>query len=64
MVENSVRGERAHFQFGGTQPCAYTHVRDIAGLVLAILEAPDDADRIFYGSTGGPMTTTTEVAQP
>jgi UDP-glucose 4-epimerase len=63
MVENSVRGEPAHFQFGGAHPRAYTHVRDIAGLVLAMLEAPDDADRIFYGSTGGPMTTTTEVAQ-
>ena len=28
-----------------------------------MLDAPDDADRIFYGSTGGEMTTTTEVAQ-
>jgi UDP-glucose 4-epimerase len=63
MVENSVRGEPAHFQFGGPHPRAYTHVRDIAGLVLAMLDAPDDADRIFYGSTGGPMTTTTEVAE-
>lgn len=63
MVENSVLGEPAHFQFGGAHPRAYTHVRDIAGLVLAMLEAPDDADRIFYGSTGGPMTTTTQVAQ-
>jgi UDP-glucose 4-epimerase len=28
-----------------------------------MLDAPDDADRIFYGSTGGAMVTTTEVAQ-
>jgi UDP-glucose 4-epimerase len=63
MVENAVRGEPAHFQFGGAHPRAYTHARDIAGLVIAMLEAPDDADRIFYGSTGGPMVTTTEVAQ-
>jgi len=63
MVENAVRGEPARFEFGGAHPRAYTHVRDIAGLVLAMLDAPDDADRIFYGSTGGPMTTTTEVAQ-
>lgn len=28
-----------------------------------MLDAPGDADRIFYGSTGGPMTTTSEVAQ-
>ncbi len=63
MVENAVRGEPAHLEFGGAHPRAYTHVRDIAGLVLAMLDAPDDADRVFYGSSGGPMTTTTEVAQ-
>jgi UDP-glucose 4-epimerase len=63
MVENSVRGEPAHFQFGGSHPRAYTHVRDVAGLVVAMLDAPDDADRIFYGSAGGAMTTTTEVAE-
>ena len=63
MVENAVRGVPAHFEFGGKHPRPYTHVRDIAGLVLAMLDAPDDADRIFYGSTGGPMVTTTEVAE-
>jgi nucleoside-diphosphate-sugar epimerase len=63
MVENSVRGEPAHFEFGGSHPRPYTHARDIAGLVVAMLDAPDDADRIFYGSTGGPMATTSEVAQ-
>ena len=59
------RGARRaeHFEFGGAHPRPYTHVRDIAGLVIAMLDAPDDADRIFYGSTGGEMTTTTEVAQ-
>jgi len=62
MVENSVRGEPAHFEFGGAHPRPYTHVRDIAGLVLAMLDAPKDADRIFYGSTGGEMLTTSEVA--
>jgi UDP-glucose 4-epimerase len=62
MVESSVRGEPAHFQFGGSHPRAYTHARDVASLVVAMLDAPDAADRIFYGSTGGPMTTTTEVA--
>jgi nucleoside-diphosphate-sugar epimerase len=63
MVENAVRGEPAHFEFGGKHPRAYTHVRDIASLVIAMLDAPDDADRVFYGSTGGPLVTTTEVAQ-
>jgi UDP-glucose 4-epimerase len=63
MVEHAVRGEPAHFEFGGAHPRAYTHARDIAGLVVAMLDAPDGADRIFYGSTGGAMVTTTEVAQ-
>jgi UDP-glucose 4-epimerase len=63
MVENSVRGEPAHFEFGGKHPRPYTHVRDIAGLVLAMLDAPDDADRIFYGSNGESLVTTTEVGQ-
>ena len=63
MVESAVRGEPAHFEFGGSHPRAYTHARDIAGLVIAMLDAADDADRIFYGSTGGKLVTTTEVAQ-
>jgi UDP-glucose 4-epimerase len=63
MVENTVRGEPAHFEFGGAHPRAYTHVQDIAGLVIAMLDAPDDADRIFYGSAGGRMVTTSEVAE-
>lgn len=63
MVENTVRGEPAHFEFGGAHPRAYTHARDIAGLVIAMLDAPHDADRIFYGSTGGSLVTTTEVAE-
>jgi UDP-glucose 4-epimerase len=63
MVEAAVRGEPMKLEFGGKHPRGYTHARDIAGLVLAMLAAPDDADRIFYGSTGEPLTTTTEVAQ-
>jgi UDP-glucose 4-epimerase len=63
MVEGAVRGEPQHFEFGGSHPRAYTHARDIAGLVLAVLAAPDDADRIFYGAPGGPLVTTSEVAE-
>ena len=63
MVENAVRGEPAHFEYGGAHPRAYTHVQDIAGLVLAMLDAPDDADRIFYGAPGGALVTTSEVAE-
>jgi nucleoside-diphosphate-sugar epimerase len=63
MVEAAVRGEPAHFETGGRHPRDYTHAEDVATLVLAVLEAPDDADRIFYGATGEPLVTTTQVAE-
>jgi nucleoside-diphosphate-sugar epimerase len=63
LVEGAVRGEQVRFEQGGRHPRDYTHAADIAGLVLAVLEGPDDADRIFYGATGEPLVTTTEVAE-
>ncbi len=63
MVEGAVRGEKVHFETGGRHPRGYTHAIDIAGLVVAMLDAPDDADRIFYGATGEKLTTTSEVAE-
>jgi nucleoside-diphosphate-sugar epimerase len=62
MVEGAVRGEKLRFEFGGKHPRDYTHASDIGELVVAMLEAPDDADRIFYGATGRPLVTTSEVA--
>jgi UDP-glucose 4-epimerase len=63
MVESAVRGEPQHIEFGGAHPRDYTHARDIASLVVALLAAPDDADRLFFGATGRPLVTTTEVAE-
>lgn len=63
LVEGAVRGERVRFEYGGRHPRDYTHAADIASLVLAMLDGPDDADRIFYGATGEPLVTTTEVAR-
>lgn len=63
MVEGAVRGERVHFETGGRHRRDYTHAADIASLVLALLGAPDNADRIFYGATGEPLVSTTEVAE-
>ena len=51
-----------YFETGGAHPRDYTHASDIASLVLAVLDAPAGADRIFYGATGEPLTTTSEVA--
>jgi UDP-glucose 4-epimerase len=62
LVEGAVRGEPVHIEFGGPHPRDYTHARDIASLVVALLAAPDSADRIFFGATGRPLVTTSEVA--
>jgi nucleoside-diphosphate-sugar epimerase len=58
-----VRGEKVSFATGGSHPRSYTHARDIAGLVVAMLDAPPDADRVFYGATGEPLVRTSEVAE-
>ena len=62
LVEGAVRGEPVHIEFGGPHPRDYTHARDIASLVVAVLGAPENADRVFYGATGRPLVTTSEVA--
>jgi nucleoside-diphosphate-sugar epimerase len=63
MVEGAVRGERVHFEHGGSYPRVYTHVADVASLTVALLDGPVDADRIFYGATGLPPVTQGEVAR-
>jgi nucleoside-diphosphate-sugar epimerase len=63
MVEGAVRGEKVAFESGGPFPRDYTHASDLATLALGCLEAPDDADRIFYGATGEPLVTAGEVAR-
>jgi nucleoside-diphosphate-sugar epimerase len=63
MVEGAVRGETVTFESGGPFPRDYTHAADLATLAVACLDAPEDADRIFYGATGEPLVTAGEVAQ-
>jgi UDP-glucose 4-epimerase len=63
MVEGAVRGETVTFESGGPFPRDYTHASDLASLAVAALNAPDDADRIFYGATGEPLVTAGEVAR-
>jgi len=62
LVEGAVRGEPVHIEYGGPHPRDYTHARDIASLVESVFAAPDSADRIFFGATGRPLVTTSEVA--
>jgi nucleoside-diphosphate-sugar epimerase len=63
MVEGAVRGELVQFTSGGPFPRDYTHVSDVASLVVACLDGPDDADRIFYGATGEPLVTAGGIAE-
>jgi nucleoside-diphosphate-sugar epimerase len=63
MVEGAVRGETVTFESGGPFPRDYTHAADLASLAVAALNAPDDADRIFYGCTGEPLVTAGDVAR-
>ena len=62
MVEGAVRGEPVRFATGGPFPRSYTYIEDVAGLIVAILDGPDDGDRVFYGANGGGLTTAAEVA--
>jgi UDP-glucose 4-epimerase len=63
MVEGAVRGEVVTFESGGPFPRDYTHASDVASLAVALLDASDDADRVFYGATGQPLVTAAEVAR-
>lgn len=63
MVEGAVRGELVRFESGASFPRDYTHVEDVASLAAALLEAPADADRVFYGATGNPLVTAGELAE-
>jgi nucleoside-diphosphate-sugar epimerase len=62
IVEPAVLGTAVDLPHGGPVPRDYTHARDIARLSVAILEGPDSADRIFFGATGQPLHTASEVA--
>ena len=63
FVEPAVRREPVRLASGGPLPRDYTHVRDIAGLTAAVLDAPEDADRVFYAATGRPLVTAAQAAK-
>jgi nucleoside-diphosphate-sugar epimerase len=44
-------------------PRDYTHVKDIASLTVAALDAPANSDRIFYAATGRPLVTAAQAAR-
>lgn len=63
IVEPAVRGQAVSLQGGGLVPRDYTNVVDVAGLVAALLNGPDDADRIFYAASGTPLQTGGDVGR-
>lgn len=63
LVEPAVRGESAELASGGTLPRDYTHVEDVADLTVAVLDAGDDADRVFYAATGEALANANDVAE-
>jgi nucleoside-diphosphate-sugar epimerase len=63
FVEPAVRGEAVRLLSGGPLPRDYTHILDMATLTAAVLEGPDDADRIFFAATGESLVTAAEAAR-
>jgi nucleoside-diphosphate-sugar epimerase len=63
LVEPAVRGELAELASGGALPRDYTHVEDVADLTVAVLDAGDDADKVFYAATGQALANANDVAK-
>jgi nucleoside-diphosphate-sugar epimerase len=63
LVEPAVRGEPAELVSGGTLPRDYTHVEDVADLTVAVVNAGDDTDTVFYAATGQPLADANDVAR-
>ncbi|MDQ3410562.1 MAG: NAD(P)-dependent oxidoreductase [Chloroflexota bacterium] len=63
VVEPALLGQPVRLASGGQVPRSYIHVADLAALVAALLAGPDDADRVFYGATDGPLRTGGDVGR-
>jgi len=63
LVEPVVRGEPAELVSGGTLARDYTHVADVADLTVAVLDAGDDTDKVFYAATGEALASANDVAK-
>jgi nucleoside-diphosphate-sugar epimerase len=63
IVEPAVLGQPVKTASGGQMPRDYFHVADLASLVAAIIDGPDDMDRVFFGATGQPLRTGGDVGR-
>ncbi len=63
IVEPALNGEPVRLDRGANMPRDYIHAADFADLVLAVLNAPEGADCVFYAATGKPLRTGGEVGR-
>lgn len=63
IVEPALMGEPVRLDRGANMPRDYIHAADFAELVLAVMNAPDDADCVFYAATGKPLRTGGDVGR-
>ena len=63
IVEPAVLGQPVRLAAGGQVPRDYVHIHDLATLTAAVIEGPDDADRIFFAATGEPLRTCGDVGR-
>jgi len=63
LVEPVVRGEPAELVSGGMLARDYTHVADVADLAVAVLDAGDDTDKVFYAATGEALASPHDIAK-
>ena len=61
IVEPALLGQSVRLATGGLVPRDYTNAVDLASLVVAILDGPEDADRVYFGATGEPLRTASDV---
>jgi nucleoside-diphosphate-sugar epimerase len=61
IVEPAVLGQPVRLRGGGRVPRDYVNAVDLARLLVAVLDGPDDADRVFYAATGRPLHTGGDV---
>lgn len=63
IVEPAVVGQPVRLATGGSMPRDYVHVSDLASLAVAVLEGPDEADRVFFAATGESLRTCSDVGR-
>lgn len=62
ILEPAALGEQVSLASGAPVPRDFTSAVDIASLVVAVLQGPATADRVFYGATGEALRVSEDVA--